>query len=860
MSKEVAKKEDKPPEFERAAEAIWNAEFLLVVVGPLFEETRLFTSSDYCDPSTVSNPNKFMGYWGGLFNEFNEKTPHEGFHVLRGWRDRFFCPEDIRKRGPKKQNTEETEVDRIPRFQAYTRNISGFLQKAGIPDGEVYETCGTVFQWQCSRVPPCCNKLTPVDRAFRFEINEDNQEAQPIKYVNDRREDKPKERFTVTDRDEEELRMVGTAMDSLLEQKPTGMRGDPSTALRKVKLLVEKALPVKLLPSLQIGYERFPDLFVGFPTTNKEKPGPPVTFVNAPKDPKALITSLPGGLGEAEKKEIPPHLRTPEVPIPPPLRCSHLLAHVNVLDKGMYKDRCAPFYVTEPERWQAERMAAYQQVMKVFRTDSHHIAVQRAKRITYNISVAITVPSEYCIQAAGGKGPAEAPGGFRSTVLPPALSSKLLAVKAPDEKTKAELAKWQSDWEQGQHGLFYFSHVLSRETHQEPVHHLYHDQIFIPFPLQPAAQSNPPSPSRSGVASSPQADSLHVDGDRSNGSSFLGGAPPPAAPPPQVPALHLPPKCRFSVVCETVVFDNPDAPQPKPAGAAPPPKKKDEAAATETSTVDCTKNVWQLCGILTAPTPTELADESQFKKNPPPDTVFEYILEDRHRHVVKIGCLRSDPTAVKYIEIESPCDEDVDPTPNIVTTCVRKQDAAPDTRNSESFAAFLQTVRGGGRGGGEKDGASDGRSPMPTPNHILCVNCHDVARPYVQMSKPGIKDEGFCSAILAQRAKLYKAWEKGMMDALKQDQNCSVVLLELGADKKMEPLRAYAEKTFKQLKSSKCTMIRISPHNLEQKKAGSGGGGADAQNLIGLQTPVIQGLTAIERLLVEKMRKIQRGN
>eukprot|EP01084_Bolivina_argentea_P228684 386181_1 len=95
----------KDPEdvFQRAADAIWNTEYLLIVAGPGFleESTAHMPSKELSDPLLVSNPNKFFGIWGKLFNRYAERTPHEGFYLLRKWRDSYFdaMGEDGRKRG-----------------------------------------------------------------------------------------------------------------------------------------------------------------------------------------------------------------------------------------------------------------------------------------------------------------------------------------------------------------------------------------------------------------------------------------------------------------------------------------------------------------------------------------------------------------------------------------------------------------------------------------------------------------------------------------------------------------------------------------------------------------------------------------
>ena len=832
------KREEKAPEFDKAAEAIWNAEFLLVVMGPLFDDSRPYTASEYCDPTTVSNPNKFMGYWGGLHNEYSDRTPHDGYNIIKAWRDRFFCQDDIRKRQPKKRPEEESDLDRLPRCHAYTRSVSSYLQKVGFPSEEVYELCGNIFLWQCSRNPPCCTKVTSIDRAFRFEIDETNQEAQPIKYVTDKRDDKPKEKFKIVDQEEEDLKLI----EETIQHLSTDPRNRDERGARKVQRVIERAQVVKITPTLQVGYQRFPDLFVGIPTTNKQRVGKPNTFDNAPVDPKALhIPTLNTADDEKDKKEVPAHLRVVELPCVPALRASHLLAHVNSLDRGMYNSKLGKFHACDPEKWHNERLAYYQSVSKMHRSSSHHIAMQRAKSISYNISFVITTPQSTSASAARASAADDyAP---RPNVLPPALLKKLISPNGPPEpQAQAELQEQLKAWEQGKHGWYYFSNVLSRETHQEPVNFKFHDEIHIPFP---APTNDPKSPTsakspRRGPTTSPATANLNENGDGATNAEE--GHPAAAA-----IGFRLPQHGTISVVCETVVCPPADA-----APKQPPPGKRAQEETAPPCPATYTGNVWQLTGTLTPP---DFTDIHEFKKNPPPDAIFEYVLEDRLRHVVKIGVLRSDPTLIKYVEVESPCDEETAPTPTVVTKCARVPEDVGATRG-DSFA-FMDRHRDRSPRAGDVKADPKSR-PMPTPNHILCVHCHDVARPYVLMTKPGVKDENFCTGQLAQRTKAFKLWEKQMIEAMKQDNNKSLVLLEVGADKKADPCRNYAEKTFKSLKSSKCTMVRISPHNLEAKAKG-GAGQQEQPNHIALQTPIVQGLIAIERLLVEKMRKKDRG-
>jgi hypothetical protein len=290
------------------------------------------------------------------------------------------------------------------------------------------------------------------------------------------------------------------------------------------------------------------------------------------------------------------------------------------------------------------------------------------------------------------------------------------------------------------------------------------------------------------------------------------------------PTFELPDEALISVVCETIVQT--DA---LPADT----DKALRAALHDKNGNPCShgSNVWQLVG--------------RFKKLPFTESEFkakenvEYILVGREHHALKIGVPKATPGQVSYMQLQIPCEDLViRPVPSHTKLVVVPAEVAP---------AVSQRL--GGRD------ESNLRPPAPTPNHLMCVGCHDVARPYVLMARPGVKDEGFCQSQLAARTKAFKAWEKLMMDALKADPNKSLVILEVGCDKRMDPARSYSEKTFKVLKQSRCTFVRVSTQDLEAKA--KGGGEAEATNYIVAQISPQQGLQIIDRAVSERLRKLR---
>lgn len=147
------------------------------------------------------------------------------------------------------------------------------------------------------------------------------------------------------------------------------------------------------------------------------------------------------------------------------------------------------------------------------------------------------------------------------------------------------------------------------------------------------------------------------------------------------------------------------------------------------------------------------------------------------------------------------------------------------------------------------------RPLVPSPNHILCSNCHGIARPHVLMTRPPlVKDDQFLLLPMQQRVKAVKLWEKHMSEIIKADPNKSLVIIEVGGDRRMDPSRAYGEKMFKALKGSRCSYIRICAQSLDAKAAAGAKDGA-GQAMLQLEMSSIVALTAIDRLISDKMRK-----
>ena len=751
-------------DLERAAEAIWNAEYLIVAAGPMFDEgVRSPFDSDYCDPGLISKPNKFMGFWGEFFNTYSDRNPHEGFQIISRWRDRLFSADDIRKKQKKKE--EENEYDKLLRCMVYTANVSNLFQKAGLPNDEVFEACGNITTWQCSRLPVCSSRLFQADRTFRFVIDEATREAMPVKYVSDKRETKAAERVEAIDSDEEELQAMQGNSKHPFEVKLTREERQKRQQRR-----LEQPQVLRHYAGTQIGAKRWPDLFSGFCTSQSAIPQP-VGFDDTEPDPNNVRRYKP--------VEIP----AGDPPVEAPVRCSHLLEHVNALQRHCYDGRCGVFFGADPEKWAKDREQYYQSSMKIFVSDHATSAMKRAKFVTYNVSVVIQASKANPLVSASllEKLFTVHPKSAATVPITNGANAVIGHISSEQAATVELMQNLHDGWRQGKNGVFYFSHVAARQTMQEPIHSAFIDVIHIPFPSDASGK----------------------------------------------PSIELPDDATISVICETVIHHD----------ALPGDTDKAlKAALHDRNGNPCsyTSNVWQLVGKL-----KKLSfSESDFKGK----ESVEYILAGREHHALKIGVPKQTPTKVLYLQLQSPC-EDLAPKSFPSHTTLRSVPVAPEALAAPASAAA------------RREEAMSLRPPAPTPNHLMCVGCHDVARPYVLMARPGIKDDGFCQSILAARTKAFKTWEKLMTDAMKADPSRSLVILEVGCDKKMDPARSYSEKTFKVLKQSRCTCIRITNQDLEAKA--KGGGEQEAANYIVAQIGVQQGLSIIDRAITERMRKLR---
>ena len=92
----------------RAAAAIAQADVLLLLTGAGWSadsglavykdvadvqayKDRDLTYANICEPRWLEeDPELFYGFWGRCFNEYRDTKEHEGYHIVKRWRDALF--------------------------------------------------------------------------------------------------------------------------------------------------------------------------------------------------------------------------------------------------------------------------------------------------------------------------------------------------------------------------------------------------------------------------------------------------------------------------------------------------------------------------------------------------------------------------------------------------------------------------------------------------------------------------------------------------------------------------------------------------------------------------------------------------
>jgi len=169
--------EDETGMIERAAAIIREAEVFIITAGagmgvdsglpdfrgnkgfwqayPVY--SRLGISFEEC-----ANPEHFRqdpgfgwGFYGHRTNLYRSTTPHEGFHIIRRWIERFNAPCFV-----------------------VTSNVDGQFQKAGFDDQRIVEVHGSIHHLQCQK--HCCRTIWANNEQFSIDTESMRAQRTPL--------------------------------------------------------------------------------------------------------------------------------------------------------------------------------------------------------------------------------------------------------------------------------------------------------------------------------------------------------------------------------------------------------------------------------------------------------------------------------------------------------------------------------------------------------------------------------------------------------------------------------------------------------------------------------------------------------
>jgi len=162
---------------------------------------------DLCQPKWITeDPEIFYGFWGMCYNDYRRVVPHEGYSIIKKWKEMKFSKnkatdlitqyqkeriqrgltaakerEDAdRKEGPlievsnvpvleKLMNQLSVEEKVAGPFFIFTSNVDTHSLTSGFQSHEIYEIHGNTELWQCSI--PCCESLWNAPKQFSFQID-----------------------------------------------------------------------------------------------------------------------------------------------------------------------------------------------------------------------------------------------------------------------------------------------------------------------------------------------------------------------------------------------------------------------------------------------------------------------------------------------------------------------------------------------------------------------------------------------------------------------------------------------------------------------------------------------------------------
>eukprot|EP01115_Flamella_aegyptia_P000351 TRINITY_DN104_c0_g1_i1.p1 TRINITY_DN104_c0_g1~~TRINITY_DN104_c0_g1_i1.p1 ORF type:complete len:379 (+),score=90.17 TRINITY_DN104_c0_g1_i1:117-1253(+) len=205
---------------KKAAEAIAKADILLLATGAGFSQDSGLAVykdiadidayhkmgvdyADLCVPDWIKkDPEIFFGFWGACYNDYRRVNPHDGYHIIRRWKEKFFHSEtesakllqsilqsSTKSQKSNKNSTVEEELEVLLEklsidkekskapgpFYIYTSNVDHHSIKAGFGQHEIYEIHGNTEYWQCS--VPCKDTIWKAPKDYQFSIDKSTMRA-----------------------------------------------------------------------------------------------------------------------------------------------------------------------------------------------------------------------------------------------------------------------------------------------------------------------------------------------------------------------------------------------------------------------------------------------------------------------------------------------------------------------------------------------------------------------------------------------------------------------------------------------------------------------------------------------------------
>jgi NAD-dependent SIR2 family protein deacetylase len=221
---------------QKAAAALKEADVVIIFTGAGFSansglavygdvakipayQARGLDYADICRPDWLEDDRElFYGFWGQCFNDYRRTQPHEGYEILKRWKDDkngvSVVAEAIQARVARKVQLRRPFDDEIvERYTPYSVSIGGpagafFLVTSNVDAHsydvfeahELHECHGNIETWQCS--DPYCSAgvwRAPLDHSF--DVNTDSMLA-PATRTNGRTPPSvPTQQATTTDND-----------------------------------------------------------------------------------------------------------------------------------------------------------------------------------------------------------------------------------------------------------------------------------------------------------------------------------------------------------------------------------------------------------------------------------------------------------------------------------------------------------------------------------------------------------------------------------------------------------------------------------------------------------------------------------